>query len=231
LSFQKLNQRAGTVLGLALLLAAFAPLVLAQGQSPYLTPDQALQRARPCSCHPGIEQIENFMKDTADELHAWQLVEQEAEQQTMTPAQARARFNALRSNQLDKRLFGCSMKGVVGKTEGFFTCQVLVRQDYADCACDIIVASTIEHEQEHCVFNRLPTSWITFNVAKSLATSEVEAHFEQYEYLKEQLEALRNSDKCKPKLSLYAPPQRGGAGQTAIANAANRVGQYAAAID
>ena len=232
MSFKKPNQRAGTVLGLALVLAAFAPPVLAQCPSSYLTDWQAMQRARPCECHPGIEQIENLLKDTTSALNAWQQVYQMASQQTMTPDQVRASFNAKHKDQIDHGLFGCSMRGKIGKTAGQLLCRPCVRQDIVDCTCDAIVLSIILHENMHCFYNLNTINIVRglFDPGKVLAGSEVQAHEWQQEDLQAELDRLRNSAKCKPKLSYYPTPQ-GGAGQPAFASAANRVGQYAAAID
>jgi hypothetical protein len=230
LSIQMFTQREGTVLGLTLLLTAFAPPIFAQCPSPYLNEADAMQRARPCECHPGIEQIQNFLDDTTNELNAWQQVQDEMKQQTMTVEQARARFNQLHANQLNNNLFGCAPAGVVGRGSGRFFCKPCVRQDAVDCFCDVIVASIIMHETLHCAYNGYFGNAFQ-GAAKQLANSEVEAHQAQQQYLQQALKDLKNSPKCKPKQSYYPAPQKGGVGQPAIANAANRVGQYAATID
>jgi len=207
-------------------------MVPAQGQSPFLTPAEAMKRAKPCSCHPGLEQIANMIEETKKDMAVWEQIAQETGQHKMTQQDARDRFRELGKLTLDDNLFGCKISslGTVGKTQGhFFFCKPLISQAFADCACDVIVASTIDHEEEHCFVNSLPNYFLTLNVAQSLAGSEFRAHEEQIRYLEQAEENLRNSPKCKPK-----PPntlgQKNDAGQPPPGNAAKRVGQYAAGI-
>lgn len=224
--FRKRKKGAGAFPALLLLLVAVATMVLGQGQPVWLSPDQALKRSKPCTCHPGIEQIENFMRETTDALNAWKIVYENAEKSPMTPDQARAEWRKFHKSEVDDQLLGCNMTGVVGMTTGgFFGCNVRIRQDYADCACNVIVASTIQHEEEHCFENRI--GWITTNPGKALAGSEIAAHQTQMEYLQEQLDSLRK--KCQPKLSWYGQPVAPNGGGPAFA-AASRVQQYAATI-